>query len=87
MRGSILHILSQNYEEGKKYSKYFFSLEKRRSKQKTITKLKTANGHEITNQEEILKECRLFYEKLYTNDETVCPEAFSFFIRILTSQS
>ena len=37
------------------------------------------NGVEITNQEQILKECKNFYERLYKNDETVCSEKFSFF--------
>ena len=54
-------------------------MENHRPNQKTITKLKLDNGTEITGQREILTECRAFYEKLYKHDESVCPEAPSYF--------
>ena len=63
VKGSIIRSLSNNYEQGEKCTKYFFSLEKHRGKQKTISKLKLDNGDEITNQDKILQECRRFYEK------------------------
>lgn len=79
VRGSIIRSLSQNYEEGEKCSKYFFSLEKQKAKQKTICKLKLDNGEEITNQDKILNECRLFYKKLYKSNDSVDPESPNYF--------
>ena len=79
VRGSIIRSLSQNYEEGEKCSKYFFSLEKHKAKQKTICKLKLDNGQEVTNQEAILKECKSFYENLYKNNELCDTESLNHF--------
>ena len=39
--GSILRSLCRDYEEGEKCNEYFFSLEKIRNKQKTISCLKS----------------------------------------------
>ena len=77
VRGSILRSLSQNYEDGEKCTKYFFSLEKHRAKQKTICKLKLGTGEEITNHEQILKECLAFYENLYQSNEQIGPDPYS----------
>ena len=80
VKGSILRSLSQNYEEGEKCTKYFFSLEKHRGRQKTICKLKLENGDKITSQESILKECRKFYKQLYESDASVSPESLNLFV-------
>ena len=51
VKGSILRSLCREYENGEKCSKYFFSLEKTRSKQKTITRLKCSDGSFISDQQ------------------------------------
>ena len=43
VKGSILRSLCNDYEAGEKCSKYFFSLEKYRNKQKTISRIKMAS--------------------------------------------
>jgi len=79
VKGSILRSLCTDYENGEKCSKYFFSLEKSRSKQKTITRLKCGDGSLISDQQAILEECRLFYQNLYSKNIQVDPSNFSFF--------
>ena len=59
--------------------KVFFSLEKFRAKQKTICRLKTTEGEFISDQESILKECRLFYQQLYDKNKNVDPNNYTFF--------
>ena len=70
IRGSVLRSLCKDYEEGEKCSEYFFSLEKARSNQKTITCLKTSKGV-ITDPSAVMEECRQFYKKLYSKNKTV----------------
>ena len=79
VKGSILRSLCNDYESGEKCSKYFFSLEKYRGKQKTISRIKSADGSFTSDQKLILNECRLFYKKLYSANEQVNPDAFPFF--------
>ena len=79
VKGSILRSLCTEYENGEKCSKYFFSLEKNRFKQKTITRLKCSDGSFISDQQAILEECRLFYQKLYSKNNEVDPSNFPFF--------
>ena len=45
--------------------KIFFSLEKFRAKQKTITRFKKSDGSFTNDNSEILEECRNFYKKLF----------------------
>ena len=52
--------------EGERSSKYFCNLEKRHFTEKIIPKLILNNGTEITNQADILKEQKSFYENLYS---------------------
>ena len=59
VKGSILRSLCKDYEDGEKCSKYFFSLEKVKFQQKTITSL-SEKGHNL-----ILKTLD-FYSKTYT---------------------
>ena len=73
IKGSILRSLCQEYEEGEKCTKYFFSLEKFRAKQKTITRLQKEDNTFISDTEDILKECRQFYQKLYSKNFKVDP--------------
>ena len=46
----------------------FFSLEKYKAKQKTISSLKLDNGTLINDGGEILEECRRFYSELYSKN-------------------
>ena len=51
--------------EGEKPTQYFCGLEKSNIATKTISKIIKENGSEITSQDKILEEVRLFYETLY----------------------
>ena len=55
-------------EHGEKNSKYFASLEKKRSEAKIISRLKI-NNTTNTNQKEILSEIERFYKNLYNKRE------------------
>ena len=79
VKGSILRSLCNDYEGGEKCSKYFFSLEKYRGKQKTMSRIQLACGSFTSDEQLILKECRLFYKNLYSQNAEVDPDAFPFF--------
>ena len=64
IKGSILRGLCKDYQEGEKCTKYFFSLEKYKSKQKTLSMVKKEDGTFTFKNEEILEECRAFYKKI-----------------------
>ena len=72
--------MCEEYEQGEKCSKYFFSLEKFRAKQKTISRLRKVDGSFTSDTKIILEECRQFYEKLYNRnynvDSSMNPEFF-----------
>ena len=57
--------------KGEKNTKYFFGLEKSRYNAKTCYRLITEEGHELEDQDEILKEQRKYYQELYQEDEYV----------------
>ena len=63
-KGLILRSKAEMVEHGEKNSKYFASLEKKRSETKLILRLKIDNKIN-TNQTEILSETELFYKNLY----------------------
>lgn len=65
LKGIILRSKAQIVEQNEKNSKYFASLEKKRSEAKLITRL-NINGSIITDAADILKEGEKFYEKLYS---------------------
>ena len=73
IQGVILRSLCEEYEQGEKCSKYFFSLEKYRGKQKTINRIKLADGSLCSESKIILHECRTFYENLYSQNKNVNP--------------
>ena len=64
-------------KHGEKNSKYFASLEKKRSETKLISRLKI-NNKINTNQTEILSETELFYKNLY-NKRKVGHSSYNFF--------
>ena len=71
VKGAILRSLCEDYEMGEKCSKYFFSLEKYRAKQRTINRLKLPDGSITSNGSLILNECRLFYKNLYSKSPNI----------------
>jgi hypothetical protein len=65
-------------EFGEKNSKFFLNLEKRNYKMKCITKLVDESENEITDQDEILKYEKDFYNQLYTEKQkTDTPETLN----------
>ena len=64
---AILRYKVHWYEEGKKCSKYFLSLEKHKKISSCIRKLLTEDGQEIANQEHI-RNNKSFYENLYMKE-------------------
>ena len=76
-----LRSLCEEYEQGEKCSKYFFSLEKYRAKQKTLNRIKLADGSVCSDSKNILYECRTFYKNLYSLNKNVNlnlhPEIFT----------
>ena len=81
IQGVILRSLCDEYEQGEKCTKYFFSSEKYRAKQKTISRLKLGDGSFSSDANIILEECRKFYKKLYSRNLNVnhrlYPEFFN----------
>ena len=67
--GHIIRSKAQIVEHGEKNSKYFASLEKKKSESKIISRL-NINGDISTDKREILSEQKKFYENLYKNRQT-----------------
>ena len=57
------------YELGKKNTKYFYTLEKRRANAKDCQFLEKESGEIITNIDDIISEQYCYYEKLYKRNE------------------
>ena len=66
MKGHFVRSKAQWIEEGEKPSKYFCHLESKNFVNKTIPKLVTENNIIIHDQNKILKEAKIYYQKLYT---------------------
>ena len=66
MQGVITRSKAKWVQEGEKPTKYFCNLENRNFISKTMLKLISDNGKEIHTQDDILKETRSFYQKLYS---------------------
>ena len=77
IQGLILSSKAEMVEHGEKNSKYFASLEKKRSETKLISRLKI-NNKINTNQTEILSETELFYKNL-DNKREVGHSSHNFF--------
>ena len=71
VRGSIIRSKVRWAEEGEKMSSYFFSLEKKNYKSKTMAKIELSSGETTRCPKTILNEQKSFYEKLYTKDCSV----------------
>ena len=77
IEGYILKSKAQVIEEGEKNTKYFASLEKKRAESKLITRL-NIKGKITTDQNEILKEEKSYYEKLYSKHD-LKQSSYNFF--------
>lgn len=66
--GARLRSKAQYIVEGEKCTKFFFDLERRKGKAETIKVVKNENGEEVKSNEEILKEMKRYYEKLFTTE-------------------
>ena len=66
--GAILRSKMIWIKHGEKPTKYFFNMERRNYTKKTITELTVAERTTISNDDDILKEIRGFYENLYKSD-------------------
>ena len=79
-RGAIIRSRVQWYNDGEKNTKYFLNLEKRHLKQKTIKCLHLSDNEVVNTDEEILKEAKSFYQKLYSSTvsstDNQCGEIF-----------
>ena len=77
-KGAILRSKARWTEAGEKNTKYFLNLEKRNAIDKHIQQLELADGQITTDSSVILKEQKLFYEKLYTiphsNNDYILPD-------------
>ena len=77
INGFILRLKANVIEHNEKNSKYFASLEKKKSESKLISRL-TINNQTTTDQTEILKATEDFYKNLYKTKESK-NSAYNFF--------
>ena len=68
MNGAVIRSRANWLEYGEKPSKFFLNLETKNTINKSIPEL-MINSIKITDQEQIIKEVRTFYEKLYKKEE------------------
>ena len=71
-QGAMLRSKAKWVEQAEHNTKYFFSLEKRNAKNKTMLRLKDDHDILTKDQTKILEIQSLFYEKLYTHDPMFC---------------
>ena len=71
-QGAMLRTKTQYFEMGEQSTKYFFSLEKRNARNKTIQSTYTEEGRLTIDSIEVLKQQASFFHKLYTRNENVC---------------
>ena len=72
MKGKLVRSRVQWIEEGEKPTKYFCGLESKNFTSKIIPKVEKEGGIIVTNQFDILKEAKSFYENLYKNNNSTC---------------
>ena len=66
MEGVLLRSRARWIANGEKITKHFCGLEKRNYISKQMTKLTLNNGEEICESKDIIKEVKVFYERLYS---------------------
>ena len=69
MEGVLLRSRARWIADGEKNTKYFCNLEKRHFISKSLPKLIDKYDKVLTNQEDIVREVKTFYEKLYNSRE------------------
>ena len=62
-------------------AQYYVVYARNMKKGKTLSRLQLADESFTSNDKLILKECRLFYSKFYSKNETVNPDAFPHFFQ------
>ena len=67
MEGVLLRSRARWVAEGEKITKYFCVLEKRNYVSKQMIRLTLNNGEEIYETKDIIKEVKMFYERLYSD--------------------
>ena len=67
-KGTQIRARQEWIEKGEKNNAYFLGLEKSNQTKKTILKLKDENGKIVTDQAEIIKLEKMYYEKLYSKN-------------------
>ena len=70
INGTIIRSKEKIILNEEKPTKFFYAQEKQKQIKKTIQKLKDSEGNILQNNEEILKECQIFYENLYKKSKT-----------------
>ena len=66
LKGHCIRARAKWVEEGKKPTKYFCNMESRNYYSKLISRIELNNGTVITDQKDILKETKSFYQNLYS---------------------
>lgn len=69
IKGQYVRSRTQWIEEGERPTNFFCNLETQNFVNKTIKKLVTDENTVVENQKEILKQSKIFYEKLYKRQE------------------
>lgn len=69
MDGVYIRSRAKWIDEGEKISRYFCNLENRNFVSKAMSSLETDKGVVLSNTDEILKEVKSFYEKLYSSQK------------------
>ena len=67
-KGALIRSKATWVEQGETSSKYFFNLEKTRQSNNVIKEIKTEDNNLITDDEGILDQICIFYDKLYTSN-------------------
>ncbi|WP_419595708.1 reverse transcriptase domain-containing protein, partial [Thiolapillus sp.] len=71
MEGVLTRSRARWVGEGEKVSKYFCNLEKRHYTSKIIRKIEKKDGTFVTEQDDIVKETKSFYESLYMQEDQI----------------
>ena len=66
-KGAMIRCKARWYEEGEKSTNYFLILENRNYSKKVIARLKDRHNRICTQPEDIRKELKIYYEKLYSS--------------------
>ena len=76
MEGMLIRSRARWIGEGEKVSKYFCNLEKRHYTSNIIRKIEKQDGTIVTEQDDIVKETKYFYDHLYKQEEQISDVNF-----------